>query len=259
MEVLKIGKPAISIITPLYNGVPYIHEAAGSVLSQTFRDFEWIIVDDNSRDASLQMISDVSLQDPRIKIIPHSENRGPVISRNSAIQKAKGRYIAFLDIDDLWLPEKLEKQIEFMEKKNAHLSYTEYKKINANGTLKTGIQIKVPYKISYKKIIRSNSIMASSAMYDTRITGRVFQDPEIPFGKDDLVFFSGIIKDHGPAYGLKMDLARYRVHNDSITRDKLHCAREQWHLYRKILRLPLYSALYNYLIYAIKGFLKFVL
>ena len=259
MEKSNTGSAKVSIITPLYNSERFIEETAKSVISQTYKDFEWIIINDCSTDNSLSLLENLANKDNRIKIYSLKKNGGPIVSRNKALDEAKGKYIAFLDSDDLWLPEKLEKQIAFMENSNIALTYKEYKKININSELKTGIKIRVPKRVYYNDILKSDSIMASSAIYNMQITGPIRQSFDAPVGKDDFHFFLQILKKNGPAYAINEDLARLRIYGDSITGNKFVSAKLQWKFYRKIIGLSFFPSLINFLVYSVKGFLKYLL
>ena len=252
-------QPEVSIITPLYNAESFIRVTAESVKNQTFTNFEWIIVDDCSTDSSREILKELSAQDSRIRIFYLPENMGPVRARNHGLTEAHGRFIAFLDSDDLWMPEKLDKQVRFMKESGVPLSYTSYKKLKWDGTPKTGIRIPIPKEISYHKLLHSNDIMASSAMYDTNMTGRIYQSTEVPIGKDDLYFFLGILKECGCAVGLREELACLRMHKGSITADKLRFALMQWKFLRNHMHLPFFSTLEKYTVYAVKGFFKYLL
>jgi teichuronic acid biosynthesis glycosyltransferase TuaG len=256
--VSNAGNPEVSIITPLYNSEAYIEDTIQSVLKQTYMNFEWLIVDDHSTDASLDILKKYTATDKRIILLSQEKNNGPAHARNFAMDQAKGRYIAFLDSDDLWLPEKLEKQIALMKKNNAPLSYTAYKKINDKGKIKSHILINVPAVLTYNRLLGSNCIMASSAVFDSHITGPVRQCCHIPLGKDDYHFFLSILKKHNRAYGIKEDLARLRVHEGSITQDKFKAIGLQWVFYRRYLGLSFFSTLHRFIIYAVKGFLKYI-
>ena len=139
----------VSIITPAYNSEKYIAETILSVLAQSYQNWEMIIIDDSSTDKTAEIISSFQEKDSRIKYIYNSTNKGSAYSRNVALQKAKGKWIAFLDSDDLWHPKKLEKQIEFMKKNNYHFSYTNYCEIDENSKEK-GILISGPKTITEK-------------------------------------------------------------------------------------------------------------
>lgn len=257
-KVKAVTKPEVSIITPMFNALKYIKATAESVLTQTYTDFEWIIIDDYSNDGSFQYICELAENDPRIKPIKMPRNGGPIKARNAGMDAAVGRYIAFIDADDLWLPEKLEKQIAFMKFKNVALSYTGYKKINDDGSIKSGVQIPIPERAGYHRIMQSDSIMASSAIFDIEKTGEVRQSLDAPIGRDDLHFFLGILKSTGPAGGIPEELARLRIHGDSITGNKVQSAKRQWDFYRKTMKQNIVVAVTNFVIYAIKGFSKYL-
>ncbi len=255
----KAALPEVSIITPLYNGEEFFPATKDSVLAQTYRNFEWIIVNDNSTDGTREILDELSRCDPRVTVIHLNKNRGPIYARNAAMEAARGRFVSFLDGDDLWLPEKLERQVAFMKSTGTHMSYTAYKKITSTGELKTGITIRVRKRASYHNIVRSDYMMASSVMFDTQTTGRILQSFYASVGKDDFYFFLSILKKHGPAYGLNEDLARLRVHGDSITGSKIKSAKLQWRFYRDTLGLSFFSSLEKFTIYAVKGLHKYLL
>lgn len=258
LEHIKADDPLVSIITPLYNAKDYIMDTADSVLSQTITDFEWIIINDCSTDNSLEIVQELSERDVRIKVITLEKNSGPIVARNSGLKVAKGQYIAFVDSDDIWLPKKLEEQIKVLREKKAPLSYTCYKKIDSQGELKNNRLMMVPESVSYRDTLKSDSIVASSAIYDTNITGRIYQSDESPIGKDDFDFFLSILKKHGNAVGVQKDLVRLRIHGDSLTGNKMVAAKKQWLFYYKYLGLNLFKSFYLFTIYAFKGFIKYI-
>lgn len=251
-------QPEVSIITPLYNAEDYISSTADSVFSQTFTNFEWIIADDCSTDNSREILFELEKKDSRVKVIYLKKNGGPIIARNSAIEIAKGRFVAFIDSDDLWLPQKLEKQLNLMKKYSAPLSYTGFKKIDKFGELRNGKIMTVPERVSYKMSLKSHSIVASSAVYDTNLTGNIKQSVEAPLGKDDLHFFLGILEKNGDAIGVQEDLTRLRIHGESLTGNKVGAAKKQWYFYRSFMKLSLLKSLYCFSVYAVKGFIKYI-
>lgn len=259
MNIQNITTPEITIVTPMYNAQEFIHATAECVRSQTFLNYEWIIMDDCSTDGSSDICRRLAASDSRILYARMERNGGPIAARNRALGMARGRFIAFLDADDLWLPPKLEIQIARMKETGAALSYTGYKKINRDGREKTGLTVPVPQAATYEHILCSNSIMASSAMFDRLQIGDVRQSDHAALGKDDLYFFLAILKDHGPACGIPDDLARLRMHNDSITGNKLHAARKQWEFYRKCMCLGCVRSFGMYIVYACKGLVKYFL
>ena len=144
-------KELVSIIMPNYNSASFIEESIASVLSQTYENWELILVDDYSTDGSVKIIKSLIADDKRVKLIKLAENSGPAIARNRAIEEAKGRYIAFLDSDDMWLPQKLEKQIQLLGKHNLVLTYSAYHTIDENSKYINTRE--VPAVITYEDFI----------------------------------------------------------------------------------------------------------
>ena len=169
-ENLK-NEPLVSIITPLYNCEKYIEETILSVINQTYKNWEMIIVDDYSKDKGAEIVRKYRKIDSRIKLYKNEINQGVSFTRNRAIDLSLGKYIAFLDSDDLWKKEKLEKQISFMEENNIVLSYTGYEKINSDGSLRG--EIKVPEKLDYNELLKNCLIGFLTAVYPKRRFKRI--------------------------------------------------------------------------------------
>ncbi len=163
----------VSIITPSFMSEKFIAQTIKSVLSQSYKYWEMIIVDDISPDNSNKIIESYCNRDNRIKLIKLDKNSGPAIARNTAIKNANGRYIAFLDADDLWEANKLEKQIKFMKEKDCALSYSYYKTMSENGDLLEKV-LAPPLKLSYDDLLKTNYIGCLTAIYDTKKVGKVY-------------------------------------------------------------------------------------
>ncbi|MGS2738798.1 glycosyltransferase family 2 protein [Sinomicrobium sp. M5D2P17] len=223
----------VSIITPVYNSAKYMKKCIDSVLNQTYSNFEHILVDDCSTDNSVAIIEEYFSMDRRIKLIKLSENEGAGIARNTAIEMAKGRFIAFLDSDDVWDSEKLEKQITFMIKNNCPFTFTSYGLINENGKpLKKTVKAKS--FVSYKLALYSNPIGCLTAIYDTAFYGKRYM-PDIRKRQDYALWLSLLKESNG--IGLQESLAFYRVRLNSISSNKLNLIKYQWDLYRNIEKL----------------------
>ena len=204
---------SVSIITPTFNSERFIAETILSVQAQTYLDWEMIIIDDCSTDRTAEIVASFQEKDSRIKYFYNTTNKGSAFSRNLALQKAKGKWIAFLDSDDLWHPEKLEKQIEFMTKNNYHFSYTNYCEIDENSK-ETGILITGP------KVITNNLMKAYcwpgclTVMYDAEKVG-IMQTVDIRINEEYALWIK--IAEKLNCYLLDENLAKYRRHNNSLT------------------------------------------
>ncbi len=233
--------PAVSVVMPTFNSRPYLEESVQSVLAQTFEDFELIVVDDASTDATWSMVSMFVRMDDRIIAERLPRNFGPAIARNRAIEKARGRYIAFLDSDDMWLPEKLETQVPFMDDNNYALSHTHYARIDAAGN-QLSPQIDAPGTLGYREMLRSNRIGCLTAMYDTAILGKTLM-PELR-RRQDYGLWLEIMRRGYRAYCIPRILAVYRVRTDSVSSDKLRMLSHNWRLYRQVAKLSIVKSAY---------------
>ena len=242
----------VTIITPSYNSSIFILKTLKSVTSQSFDNWEMIIVDDCSSDNSVEVIQSFADQDPRIKLIQLAENSGAAVARNTAIEAAKGRYIAFLDSDDAWLPNKLEKQVAFMQENNYPFTFAAYDKVNESDEIFG--HVGVPDKVTYSDLLKSCSIGCLTAMYDTEFFGKVYM-PLIR-KRQDLGLWLKLLKKTKYAYGLNETLGFYKVRKDSISANKKSAALFTWRLYRDIEKLSLPKASYYFSHYAVRGLLR---
>ena len=245
-------EPLVSIITPLYNSEKYIAETIESVLAQTYTNWEMIIVDDCSKDNGVRVVEEYQKKDKRIKLYKNEINRGVSYTRNKAIDLANGKYIAFLDSDDLWKKEKLEKQIKFMEDNNVVLSYTAYEKMNEDGS-KRG-EIRVPDKLNYNELLKNCLIGFLTAIYrKEELKGFKFVNSKA----EDYIFWLSILKKIDYAYGIDEILASYRVVNNSRSSNKLDIVKFHWKIYRDIEKLNFFKVCYYYLVYIKRGIKRF--
>lgn len=247
-------KELVSIIMPNYNSAQFVVQSIESVFAQSYENWELILVDDHSTDDSVKVVEAFISDDKRIKLIKLVKNSGPAIARNIAIGEAKGRYIAFLDGDDLWTPDKLTKQISFMQENNIALSYTAYYHIEEKSGMTIG-QINVPQKVDYPELLKQNIIGCLTAMYDTQKLGKVYM-PDI-LKRQDFALWLTILKKIPYAYGLDESLAYYRVRTASVSSNKILASKYNWKLYREVEKLPLYKAIYYFGWYTYKSILKY--
>lgn len=225
--------PLVSIVTPLYNGEKLIEATLASVIAQDWTDWELIVVDDCSTDRSAAIVQDWAGRDPRIRCHRLEANSGAAVARNTGIRLAAGRYLCFLDSDDLWLPDKLSRQLDFMQKTGAAFSFTEYAMIDAQGrTIKE--RVASPARINYRGLLSGRPIMCSSVMLDQTQVGHV-EMPVIRSGQD-YATWTLILRDRVPcARNVGAVLARYRKQQQSLSANKLRALRRTWRINRQIL------------------------
>ncbi|AFJ01902.1 Putative N-acetylgalactosaminyl-diphosphoundecaprenol glucuronosyltransferase [Methylophaga frappieri] len=242
----------VSIITPLHNAEEYITQTIESVLGQTYSNWELIIVDDVSSDNSVVLVEKYVAQYARVKLIRLEQNSGAAVARNAAIKVAKGRYLAFLDSDDLWLPTKLEKQLAFMQETGHPFTYTAYEKINESGRLigKVG----VPVRVNYQQLLKTCYLGCLTVMLDRTY----FDDISMPLirRRQDFGLWLRLLKKVDFAYGIRDVLGQYRVHEKSISSNKFTTSAYTWQLYRQVEQLNLLKSLYYFGQYSIRGFLR---
>lgn len=237
---------------PVYNAEVFIAESIRSVMQQSFQDWELIVVDDASSDASVDLVQALCVEDERIRLIQLEQNSGAAVARNTAIESARGRYIAFLDGDDLWLPHKLERQLTFMLETGTAFSYSAYERIDeAGGCLTT---IGVPESLRYQELLQTNYIGCSTAIYDTSLVGKVFMPTNTK--REDLATWLGILKVTRCAYGLNHILTQYRVYSGQSSRNKATMAKENWKLYREIEGLNFIQSAFYFGHYAVRGLFR---
>lgn len=236
----------ISVITPVYNSEKYIANHIKSIQAQTYSNWEHILVDDCSTDSSKALILSFCEKDPRIKYHSLNTNSGAGVARNKAIELAKGRYIAFLDSDDLWYPEKLEKQLYFMQKNNHHFTFTDYDQVDIEGQTLEKL-IKCKSIVTYKNALYKNPIGCLTAMYDVNFYGKQYM-PSIRKRQDYALWLKLLKKTNG--YGLNECLASYRIGNNSISNNKLDLIKYEWKIYREVEGFPFFKSSF-YLVSAI--------
>lgn len=245
----------ISIITPCYNSVRFIDTTIKSVLQQTNPNWEMIIVDDCSTDGSDLIIKKYSEQDERIRYMKTDKPSGsPTLPRNIGIENASGRFIAFLDSDDVWLPTKLEEQIKLFEDDRVAIAYCNYEKIDEEGR-RNNRKVIAPSSTSYKEILKENVIGCLSAVYDSNRVGKVYFSK---VGHEDFVMWLTILKKGFIAKNTNTVAALYRIQNNSLSSNKLKALSWTWNIYRNVEHLPFIRSCYYFLHYAVRTGLKYL-
>ena len=243
----------VSIITPNYNSGKYIEETILSVINQTYKSWEMIIVDDCSTDNSVNILQAAAKQDDRIKLILLKKNLGAAKARNEALKIAKGPFIAFLDSDDLWEPEKLEAQIGLMIKNNYPISFTQYSVFKEDlSTYK--YTIKVPDSLDYSGYLKNTIIGVSTAIINKEMVG-AFSFYNIRSRQDAYLWIT-LLKRGYIAYGIHKNLTKYRLRKESVSANKLKAAKMVWHLYFNLEKLGFLKASYYFGCYAYNATLK---
>ncbi|MBR0164206.1 MAG: glycosyltransferase family 2 protein [Lachnospiraceae bacterium] len=220
-----------SIVIPVYNAAPYIARTIASVRAQTDREWELILVDDGSTDASVEIIRDIiSTGGEMMSLIELEKGGGAAAARNAGIEAARGRYLAFLDADDLWSKDKLAHTLSFLREKDAAFVFTSYA-FGDEEARPTGKEVRVPETLTFREALSRTVIFTSTVIFDTnRIAKKWIRMPEIE--SEDTATWWRILKQGVTAYGLDEVLTVYRRPKKSLSSNKLHAIRRFWHLLR---------------------------
>lgn len=229
----------VSIITPSYNSEAFIERTIASVQKQTYTNWELLITDDCSKDNTVKLIKEIVLKDSRVKLFQLDINSGAGIARNNSIEHASGKYIAFLDSDDMWMPEKLEQQITFMENKGAALSYTSYMVVDEVDDV-VGMVL-APHKYTHRMSLKDNKIGFSSCIYNKDICGKIFM-PTIR-KRQDWGLIMTILQKIKIAYGMKQPLVYYRKGQNSLSSNKFSLIKYNIQVYQVVLGWGYFRAL----------------
>lgn len=239
----------ISVITPVYNAAKFLPRLFESIKQQHGVALEHILVDDCSTDNSLQIMRELAVGNASIKIIALQKNSGPVVARNVAILEARGKYLAFLDADDYWLPEKSFVQSQFMEKTGAALSYTDYRFIAEDGKL-IGQRLRGASRINWSMHHMTRYLGCLTIMVNReRCPDFAFPDISPGYRAEDFLAWSGIILQHGAALRCPSDLARYAVVAGSRSSGAVRAAKSVWLLYRYVEKIPVFEASVYFTVY----------
>ena len=243
----------VSIVTPVYNAERFIKETIDSVISQTYKNWEMILVDDCSSDSSAEIIDEYVKSDSRIKYMKNAENSGAAVSRNAGIEAANGQYIAFVDSDDVWESEKLEKQLEFMKENRYGFTFTSYRYVMEDGSV-TDKTARAIEKINYNGLLKNTVIGCSTVVIDKKITGD-FRMPLLRRGQDTATWLQ-ILKKIDYAYGLDIPLVKYRKVSNSISSNKFKALKRTWNIYRNVEHLGLIKSCYVFCCYAFNAVMR---
>jgi teichuronic acid biosynthesis glycosyltransferase TuaG len=245
----------VSIITPAYKTAAIVGETIQSVIAQTHSNWEMLIAEDCSPapDNTREVIREWQARDPRVRLIELERNGGPAMARNAALEQAKGRWLAFLDSDDLWLPRKLELSIAYAKANDAAFVFTGFRRMNAEGS-NVGRYVGAPKRLSYRQLLGNTAIATSTVLLDHEKVGEVRMNKTY---YDDFDCWLNILKRGHYAIGFNEDLMRYRMMSHSVSRNKRHSAAHVWRAYRDLEKLSLPVACWYFISYAVRGLLKY--
>lgn len=238
--MIREKEPLVSVIMPAFNCEAYIGEAIDSVVKQHYQNWEIIIADDCSKDGTKDIVEGYGKRDPRISYLRLPENRGAAVARNKAIEKASGAYLAFLDSDDLWYPEKLQEQIDFMERNRVKFSCTAYGKIDDRG-MALDRKIVPQGKSDYMGLLK-NCPGNSTVVYHAESLGKFFI-PDIK-KRNDYVMWLKVIKKAGYLYGIPKELSVHRIRKEGISSNKRSLIAYHWKVYREFEGLSRVKSLF---------------
>ena len=244
----------VSVVIPVFNAARFISDTIMSVRSQTYTDWELILVDDGSTDDGLEIMKRMADECNGIRVIELGGNQKAAKARNRGVLEAKGRYIAFLDADDLWDPEKLSRQVAMMREKDCAFSFTGYEFADEDGI---GVQkiVHVPEKINYRKAVKNTTIFTSTVMFDlSKLTKEDIQMPDVP--SEDTATWWKVLKKVPYAYGLDEDLTLYRRGGTTLSSNKIEAVKRTWNLYRHVEHFGLLRSAWCFLFYLIHATIR---
>lgn len=240
-----MNSPKVTVITPVYNAEEFLAETIESVLNQTYKSFEFLLIDDCSTDSSPAMIKEYAKNDPRIRYLKLEENSGAAVARNTGLENAQGRFIAFVDSDDKWHPEKLAKQLTFMNENKKAFTYTKYERITEEGKVLGAPGF--PSKLNYTGLLKNTAIACSTVVIDRQVIGD-FRMPLVRKGQDTATWLK-ILREHDYAYLVDEVLNQYRSREGSLSSDKFGALKRTWNTYRNIEGLSLHKSGYYFVFY----------
>lgn len=239
----------VSIVTPSWNSEKYIGDTIRSVQTQTYTNWEMIIVDDCSTDSTVQIVEKIAKEDPRVRILRQEANGGAAKARTRSMWEATGRFIAYLDSDDIWKPEKLEKQVAFMKEKRCGFSCASYEVIDDDGN-KLNKEIHMLPKVDYVGFLTNNLLQTVGIMVDTFIVDKKYLVMPDLRRRQDAATWLQILKAGYECYGIDEILAEYRKAANSLSSNKIKAVKGVWFVYRDIEHLSLPFSCYCFIRYA---------
>ena len=246
--------PLVTVIIPAYNAERFLEEAVRSVVNQTLTDWELLILEDCAKDGTLALARKLAAEDERIRVLPNAKNMGVARTRNHGFDLARGKYVALLDSDDVWYPDKLEKQIARMEETGADLSYTSYAIVDVEGK-KCKADFLVPGEVTYKDQLTRNAIGCSTVMLRSTLLEKYRFATD--YFHEDYVLWIQLLRDGHKAAGCREILADWRYVENSRSFNKVKAAQNRWRIYRDYLKMPLHERICAFAVYAVTSVIKY--
>lgn len=241
----------VSIVVPVYNASEFLEATYNTVKAQSYENWELILVDDCSKDSSFELSQQLTLRDRRVIAVKQDGNKGAAMARNLGLCMARGRYLCFLDADDIWEPDKLEKQLEYVLEKQAGFCFTGYEFADEEGN-GLGKVVRVPTTITYKEALKNTTIFTSTVMIDrSMIDDKYIKMPCI--ASEDTATWWNILKRYGKGYGLNLNLVKYRRSSNTLSSNKFVAIQRIWNLYRKHEGLSLIKSGYCMCFWALRA------
>lgn len=251
-NIMNKQSDLVSIIMPAYNAEKFIGSSIESVLSQSYHNFELIIVDDGSKDSTHNLIEIYSKQDSRIKFYKNKKNLGVSDTRNAGIRVAKGKYIAFLDSDDLWSKDKLDIQIQFMKDNNYDFTFGNYEIIDEESNKKNKI-VFAPREVTFKKLLKGSRIGCLTVVFNHE---KIKWPGMKNIGHEDYLAWLSILNETEKGYGINQTIGYYREMTTSLSGNKIKAAKWQFNIYNSELGLGYIRSIWYFLNYAINALTK---
>ena len=248
-------KPLVTVITPAYNAEAYIKETIDSVLAQSLSDWELIVLDDGSKDRTQEIVAGYAQKDPRIHLVVNETNMGVAKTRNRGIDLAQGRYIAFLDSDDIWHPNKLSAQLEKMEAQKAQICYCAYGIIGPQGD-KVRADYLVPEQVSYEDLLKENCMQCSAMLIEAEVVKKLMFNTE--YYHEDYILGLDMLSGGYRAVGCTEVLLYWRYAENSRSFNKWNAAKNRWRIYRSYLKLPMAKSVCVFFAYMTAGLRKYL-
>ncbi|MBR1771960.1 MAG: glycosyltransferase family 2 protein [Lachnospiraceae bacterium] len=249
-------KREVSVIIPVYNVRNYILETVDSVRRQTYTDWELVLVEDGSTDGTAQLLQSYleQLQDERIRLVVLAQNGGAAAARNRGVELSEGRYVTYLDADDLWEPQKLERELAFIREKQAGFVFTGYEFADETGK-GLGKVVHVPQTLRYRQALKNTTIFTSTVMFDTTIVPKALLQMPLVKSEDTALWWK-VLRQGYTAYGLDENLVRYRRVGRTLSSNKFKAIRRIWNLYRNVEGLSLPASAWNFCFWAVRAVLR---